>query len=62
MVNGILRVLHTGMPWRDLPERYGPWATVFRRFNRWRQDGTRVRVATSLLEELDDRGEIDRDL
>jgi transposase len=62
IVNGILWVLRTGAPWRDLPERYGPWSTVFRRFNRWRRDGTWVRIATSLLDELDDRGGIDRDL
>ncbi|MGZ3353666.1 MAG: transposase, partial [Isosphaeraceae bacterium] len=29
LVNGILWVLHTGAPWRDLPERNGPWETVF---------------------------------
>jgi transposase len=62
ILNGILWVLHTGAPWRDLPERYGPWSTVFRRFNRWRRDGTWARIATSLLDELDDRGLIDRDL
>lgn len=62
IVNGILWILHTGAPWRDLPERYGPWSSVFRRFNRWRRDGTWTRIATSLLDELDDRGEIDRDL
>jgi transposase len=28
LVNGILWVLHTGAPWRDLPERYGPWQTI----------------------------------
>jgi transposase len=62
IVNGILWILHTGAPWRDLPERYGPWPTVFRRFNDWRRDGTWVRIATSLLDELDDRGRIDWDL
>jgi transposase len=62
IVNGILWILHTGAPWRDLPERYGPWPTVFRRFNNWRHDGTWVRIATSLLDELDERGGIDRDL
>lgn len=62
IVNGILWVLHTGAPWRDLPERFGPWTTVFGRFNRWRRDGTWVRIATSLLDELDKRGQIDRDL
>jgi transposase len=56
IVNGILWILHTGAPWRDLPERYGPWETVYKRFNRWRADGTWVRIVTSLLDELDDRG------
>jgi len=62
IINGILWVLHTGAPWRDLPERYGPWQTIFTRFNRWRQDGTWVRIVTSLLDELDDKGQIDHDL
>jgi transposase len=61
-VNGILWVLHTGAPWRDLPERYGPWATVFGRFNEWRKDGTWNRIVTALLDELDDQGQIDHDL
>ena len=54
IVNGILWILHTGAPWRDLPERYGPWETVFRCFNRWRADGTWGRIVTSLLDELDE--------
>ena len=62
IVNGILWILHTGAPWRDLPERYGPWQTVFYRFNRWRRDGTWTRIVTSLLDELDDKGQIDHDL
>jgi transposase len=62
IVNGILWILHTGAPWRDLPERYGHWTTVYGRFNRWRRDGTWTRIATSLLDELDERGLIDRDL
>ena len=62
IVNGILWILHTGAPWRDLPERYGPWETVFKCFNRWRADGTWVRIVTSLLDELDDQGQIDHDL
>jgi transposase len=62
IVNGILWILHTGAPWRDLPERYGPWETVFARFNCWRQDGTWARIVTSLLDELDDRGQIDHGL
>ena len=62
LVNGILWVLHTGAPWRDLPERNGPWETVFGRFNAWRKDGTWSRIVTSLLDELDDQGRIDHDL
>lgn len=62
LVNGILWILHTGAPWRDLPERYGPWETVFYRFNRWRQDGTWNRIVTALLDELDKKGLIDHDL
>src|SRR4051794_10227979 len=62
IVNGILWILHTGAPWRDLPERYGPWQTVFDYFNAWRRDGIWNRVVTSLLDELDDKGLIDHDL
>ena len=39
IVNGILWVLRTGAPWRDLPERYGPVGTVSSRFYRWRRPG-----------------------
>lgn len=34
IVNGIFYVLRTGSPWRDLPDRYGPYTTVYNRFNR----------------------------
>jgi transposase len=37
IINGILWKLRTGSPWRDLPERYGPWQTCYDRFNRWRR-------------------------
>ena len=62
VVNGILWHLHTGAPWRDLPERYGPWQTVYDRFNRWRQDGTWATLLDALLLRLDKQGLIDRDL
>jgi transposase len=39
VVNGILWKLATGVPWRDLPERYGPWQTCYERFCRWQADG-----------------------
>jgi len=37
--NAIFYVLRTGMPWRDLPERYGPYTTAYNRFNRWSRRG-----------------------
>jgi transposase len=39
VMNGIFWVLRTGAPWRDLPERYGPYTTAYNRFNRWRKAG-----------------------
>ncbi len=39
VLNGIFYVLRTGCPWRDLPERYGPYTTVYNRFNRWSERG-----------------------
>lgn len=62
LVNGILWRLHTGAPWPDVPARYGPWQTVYDRFNRWRKDGTWATILDALLLRLDTRGCIDRDL
>lgn len=62
MLNGILTVLRTGSPWRDLPERYGPWQTVFHWFNLWQKSGTFDRAIEALQIRLDKNGEIDWDL
>jgi transposase len=62
VVNGILWILRTGAPWRDLPERYGKWNTVYTRFKRWRRDGTWTRIFSALLDERDDQGRLDHDL
>ena len=59
VVNGILWILSSGAPWRDLPERYGPFQTVHRRHLRWRRDGTWERLLESLRLEADTRGLID---
>ena len=48
VLNGILDVLRTGSPWRDLPERYGPDTTVYNRFNRWARAGVWVGVFETL--------------
>ena len=59
VLNGILWVLRTGAPWRDLPERYGPWATAWSRFRRWRDAGVWDRVLAELKRDADARGELD---
>lgn len=62
VVNGILWILRTGAPWRDLPERYGKWNTVYTRFKRWRRDGTWTRILSTLLDERNAQGRLDQDL
>jgi transposase len=63
VINGILWILHTGAPWRDLPrDTYGPWQTVYERFNRWSKDGTWGRLLEALHARLDAAGKIDWDL
>ena len=39
MLNAILWIAHSGAAWRDLPERYGSWKTVYSRFTKWRDEG-----------------------
>ena len=62
IINGILWVLRTGAPWRDLPARYGPWQTVYSRFRRWRQDGTWDRILASIQQKADADGMLDWDI
>jgi len=54
MVNGILWHLRTGAPWRDVPEKYGKWITVYQRFRRWSQAGIWEAVATALAQAMAD--------
>jgi len=61
-VDGMLWVLRTGAPWRDLPERYGNWKSVYDRFNRWQRKGMFQRILTALRIRLDRAGKIDWDL
>jgi transposase len=44
IVNAILYVLRSGIPWRDLPEAYGPYTTAYNRFNRWSGRGIWKRI------------------
>ena len=59
VVNAIFWVLFGGAAWRDLPERYGPWQTVYDRFCRWRRNGTWDRVLLALRLKADARGPLD---
>lgn len=59
MVEGIVHRLRTGVPWRDLPERYGPWESVHTRFRRWREAGVWDRALAALQAEADARGDLD---
>ena len=62
MLNGIFWILHTGAQWRELPERYGPWKTVYGRFRRWSDEGLLDRILQRLQLRLDEEGRIDLDL
>ena len=53
VLNGILWVLRTGAPWRDLPERYGPYTSAYNRFNRWRKAGIWDRLMDSIVKAYD---------
>jgi len=59
MVNAILWKLGTGAPWRDLPERYGPWESVYTRFRRWRLAGVWDRVLAAVQTQGDAEGRLD---
>ena len=62
VLNAIFWLLRTGAPWRDLPERYGPWQSSYHWFNHWRRDGTWDRMLQALHVRLDREGRIDWDL
>ena len=53
IINGMFYILRTGSPWRDLPERYGPYTTVYNRFNRWRKAGIWDRLMDAIVKAHD---------
>ena len=53
VLNGIFWVLRSGAPWRDVPERYGPYTTVYNRFNRWRKAGVWDRLMDAITKAYD---------
>ena len=62
LLNGISWVLHTGAPWRDLPEPFGPWQTVYHHFAKWRREAVFAEIIEALQITLDRRGLIDWNL
>jgi transposase len=62
LIDGIRWRTRTGAPWRDVPERYGPWDRVYDLFRRWQRDGTWARILTQLQAEADAKGLITWDV
>ena len=62
MLDAMMWILRTGAPWRDLPERYGPWESAYSRFRKWRDEGVIDRIVERLQLHLTEQGHIDVDL
>lgn len=62
VLNGIVWILRSGAPWRDLPERYGSWQTVYSRFRRWRESGMWDRILLTLQADAAHDGTLDGSL
>ncbi|WP_345614225.1 IS5 family transposase [Streptomyces sanyensis] len=59
VINGILFRERTGVPWRDLPARFGRWKTVYERHRRWSADGTWDRILRAVQADADTEGRVD---
>jgi transposase len=59
VLNGMFWVLNSGAQWRDMPERYGEWETVYGRYRRWTREGLFDRILRRLHVTLDEHGRID---
>lgn len=62
VLDGILWILRTGSPWRDLPEEFGTWKTAWRMFDQWTSDGTLDAILNRLRGEQIDAGNLDGEL
>lgn len=58
-LNGMFWILNSGAQWRDMPERYGCWKSVYDRYRRWTREGLFDRILQRLHVQLDDEGRID---
>ena len=56
VINGILWRMRCGTPWRDVPEKYGNWNSIYRRFRRWSASGIWESVAITLAETMAESG------
>jgi transposase len=52
-VEGVLWIVRTGAPWRDLPDVFGLWNSVFRRFSRWSAKGVWHRIFSAMADDPD---------
>jgi len=59
VLNGILWILRTGAPWKDMPQRYPPYQTCHRRFQKWVEQGIFQKLVHELAEDMYERGKID---
>jgi transposase len=59
VIEGIVYRFRTGIAWRDLPESFGPWQTVWKRHKRFSTDGTWDKIHARLVAEADAAGEVD---
>src|ERR671927_1022843 len=59
VINAILWKLRTGAPWRDVPERYGPWKTAHERLRKWTADGTWERILDQVVVKDDAVGNVE---
>ncbi len=59
VVDGILWIMRTGAPWRDLPEEFGKWGAVWDLFDKWNADGTLDEILHRLRAARVELGEID---
>lgn len=62
VIDGVMWRTRTGCPWRDLPESYGNWKTVYNRHRRWSADGTWTRVLAGLRRDCDRDSGFDADI